>query len=324
MCYTWRKISRKAATPYTCCAQAVTPYPLRRCVGQNREKFLLFNPFDLVEQTLAELVEESYAEDLEEISDPTQALLDMFSGKQRYTTPVYDSPELKSDYAKSAPFSAAYKVDVNKRKGIIESYLTVYNAPDGLPYVDPYNDVVERGSFSKTIAHLDADRKSRNNPHLCLYLWQHDRKEPIGGIKAFTEDRKGVVYTAQLALGVRRAQEAMELMEAKMTGSSYGYDAVVHEYKGDIRHLKEVRLHECSVVSFPANPHAHVLGVKSQFFVPSTYPGAVSGETKQWLDGLKRKIAYGEHDLTCKHESRARYMDDAIASAERLAERYRR
>ena len=118
--------------------------------------------------------------------------------------------------------------------------------------------------MSKTIANLNQTRKQTNNPYLLLYLWQHDKHAPIGGIKGLTEDSQGVIYEAQINMNVQKGREAFALVEEQQVGgSSYGYDPVQHYYTGDIRHLKEVTLHEVSVVSFPANPHARTLSVKS-------------------------------------------------------------
>jgi hypothetical protein len=73
-------------------------------------------------------------------------------------------------------------------------------------------------------------------------------------------------------MGVQRAREALDIAEQKGIGSSYGYDPDLVAFVGDTRHLKSVTLHEVSQVSFPANPHAPILDVKSRFYVPSTYP----------------------------------------------------
>lgn len=192
---------------------------------------------------------------------------------KRITTPTYRkyAPAGSPWKEHSAPFPSEYKADVNQRKGIITAYLTVYNDPTtGLPFVDSYKDIIRPGAFSKTISDLDTGRKRKNNLHLCVDLWQHDRKEIIGSIKALTEDRFGVIYEAHLNMGVRRARECIELAAEKQIGSSFGYDPVRWEYKGDIRHLLEVRLHEVSQVTFAACDIAPILNVK-QFYVPSNY-----------------------------------------------------
>lgn len=131
--------------------------------------------------------------------------------------------------------------------------------------MDSYLDIVDPGSFTKTIAHLTQTQKQSNNPYLCLYLWQHDKHSPIGGIKGLTEDSHGVIYEAKINMNVQKGREAFALVEEQQVGgSSYGYDPSVFYYTGDIRHLKEITLHEVSVVSFPANPHARTLSVKSR------------------------------------------------------------
>lgn len=167
----------------------------------------------------------------------------------------------------------AYKAaDINPKQGLITAYLTVYNDPaTGQPFVDPYLDIVVPGSFSKTINDLNSARSRKNNPYLCADLWQHDRRELIGGIRHLGEDSKGVIYEAQLLMSVQRARECFDLAEAKMIGSSYGYDPIRFEHKGDIRHLLEIRLHEVSQVSFPANDLAPILDTKDakkNFYVP--------------------------------------------------------
>ena len=148
----------------------------------------------------------------------------------------------------------------------------MYDDPNtGKPFIDSYNDIIERGSFTKSIARHEARRKRTNDPHLLPYLWQHSKYEVVGGIKALTEDSKGVIYSAHLVKSTRRAQECMDLMEQKILGSSFGYDPVDFKHYGTVRHLKEIHLHEVSAVTFPANPHAKVIGVKQSFYVPSSY-----------------------------------------------------
>ncbi len=166
--------------------------------------------------------------------------------------------------------------DFNRKKGILTAYLTVYNGDDGEPFVDPYLDVVCPGSFTKTIQGLDSFRKSHNNPWLCPNLWQHDRGEITGSVIGLTEDSKGVIYETQFLMSIKRAQDAFDLMEAKMLGSSYGYDPIRYEPKDGLRYLQEIRLREVSQVTFPANNLAGMISTKEdqpqKFFVPSNFP----------------------------------------------------
>jgi HK97 family phage prohead protease len=221
--------------------------------------------------------------------------------------------------------SALKQADISKKKGVITAYLTVYNNDDGTPFVDPYNDIVAKGSFTKTIAVLDAARKQTNNPWLCPDLWQHDRNEIIGGIKALTEDSRGVIYEAHLATGVRRAQEALELAEMKAIGSSYGYDPIRFDIlPGNVRKLNEMALREVTQCSFPANHLADIISVKGNRFISyPTYPKPQvsidtlceqlvrvvrdekrEGETldREWLRA--RAKAYAENPTAFKDNSR--------------------
>jgi HK97 family phage prohead protease len=176
---------------------------------------------------------------------------------------------LPAKYSHSAPVKWQAEVKSVGKQGIITSWLTQYNNPDGTPFIDGYNDFVEPGSFTKTIRELNQRRRTIDNPYLCPDLWQHDRSEQIGGITNLTEDSKGVIYEAQLLLSIQRAKEAFDLAEAKMIGSSYGYNPILYEPKNGIRHLQEIELREVSQVSFPANYLATVIGTKTGF--PPTY-----------------------------------------------------
>lgn len=188
--------------------------------------------------------------------------------------PLAPFPALPFDKEHSSYPLSLKSADINKKRGIVTSYLTVYCNPDGSPFVDPYNDIITPGSFTKTIQTLDAFRKSTNNQWLCPDLWQHDRSQPIGGIARLSEDSKGVIYECHLSMKLQRAQEALELIEQGVLGSSYGYDAKGHQMlPGNVRRLIEIALREVSQVTFPANPLATFIDVKDNRFTSyPTYP----------------------------------------------------
>ncbi len=228
---------------------------------------------------------------------------EIIHGLEKYDTGrPFSATRNAPQYSTSAPVpngrvvqnfpSALKEADVNKKTGTVTAYLTVYCNDDGSPFVDPYNDIIEPGSFSNTIQKLDTFRKSTNNPWLCPSLWQHDRHELIGGIARLGEDSKGVIYEAHLATGVQRAREALELADRKMIGSSYGYDPVRFQIMpGNIRSLKEIALHEQSFVSFPANPLAPILDVKGRRLTSHpTYPQA-EVPLSALIDGIKSAFA---------------------------------
>ena len=125
--------------------------------------------------------------------------------------------------------------------------------------VDSYGDVVVKGAFVKTLA-------ERGNK--IKMLWQHDTNEVIGVFEHMYEDDYGLKVRGKLALGTQRGKEAYELIKmGALEGLSIGYSTIQDEYdpKKGIRYLKEVKLYEISLVTFPANEEANVSKVKSAF-----------------------------------------------------------
>jgi len=142
----------------------------------------------------------------------------------------------------------------NDETGEFEGYLSVFGN------VDSYKDVVDRGSFSKTIK----EAKSKQEPFLFPILWQHNPHEPIGGFLEMSEDSRGLFVKGQLDLDIEPGKRAYSGMKkGYLRGLSIGYETVKDGWEKDIRHLKEIRLYEGSVVTFPANTAAQVDQVKS-------------------------------------------------------------
>ena len=117
---------------------------------------------------------------------------------------------------------------------------------------DAYGDIIERGAFVKTL------QEKKRFP----LLWQHDPKEVIGHVFP-TEDDKGLSIEGQLILDVQRATEARALLQAgALSGLSIGYETIKQENEEGARVIKEIKLWEVSVVTFPANELAQVEDVK--------------------------------------------------------------
>lgn len=122
--------------------------------------------------------------------------------------------------------------------------------------VDSYSDVVVKGAFKRTI---------RNNKNIKL-LWQHDTREPIGIFTTIKEDEHGLYVEGKLAMDVQRGREAFSLMKMDaVNGLSIGFSTLVEEYdaKQAVRFLKEIKLYEISVVTFPANADSLINNVKN-------------------------------------------------------------
>lgn len=124
------------------------------------------------------------------------------------------------------------------------------------PYgnVDNGGDVVDAGAFAKTL-------KERGNT--VPMLWQHDQKCPIGSLTL--DDRADGLYCmGKFVLEIPEAKQAYLLLKANVIkGLSIGYAAIKAATVEGIRHLKEIRLFEGSIVTFPMNDMATVSSVKS-------------------------------------------------------------
>lgn len=126
--------------------------------------------------------------------------------------------------------------------------------------VDLGGDVILPGAFEKTLA----DHQARTSqPAL---LWSHDISMPIGKILDLHEDRKGLRMKGRLTLATRAAAEAYALLkDGAVGGMSIGYSIPDggSESSPGARLLKEIQLHEISLVAVPMNPSARVTAVKA-------------------------------------------------------------
>jgi uncharacterized protein len=133
--------------------------------------------------------------------------------------------------------------------GSFEGRLSPYNN------VDEGADLVEPGAFTKTL---------QENGNKVPMLWQHKTDCPIGEL--VLEDRPdGLWCKGQLLLDIPEAKKAYLLLKAKIVkGLSIGYDSIKAQVVDGVRHLKEIRLWEGSVVTFPMNTLAMVTDVKAR------------------------------------------------------------
>lgn len=134
--------------------------------------------------------------------------------------------------------------------GMFTGYASVFNVKDQV------GDVCEKGCFAKTLQ----DRVSK-----IKLLWQHDQKEIIGVWTAMYEDDYGLKVVGKLALSTQEGNRAYELMKmGALDTMSIGYKVVneMYDRASDTRYLKEIKLYEVSLVTFPALEEAQVNYVK--------------------------------------------------------------
>lgn len=137
--------------------------------------------------------------------------------------------------------------------------------------IDQVGDIIHPGAFKKTLT----ERGQR-----IKFLWQHDPTEPIGKLIEAREDSGGLFVKAIIS-DTQRGRDALALLKDKAIGEmSIGYDTVkgAMDYTKDtlnntVRNLREIKLYEFSLVTFPANEQAVVTALKEQDVTPSDTQG---------------------------------------------------
>lgn len=121
---------------------------------------------------------------------------------------------------------------------------------------DLVGDVVDRGAFTKTIA---------ERPTVKI-LFNHNPNCPIG-LGTLEDSDIGLVLKGRLNLDTQLGREVYSNLRLGILDSlSIGYEVVKKATEAGLRHLKEVKVYEVSVVTFPANPMAQIVGVKAADF----------------------------------------------------------
>jgi HK97 family phage prohead protease len=141
----------------------------------------------------------------------------------------------------------SFKVKSVDDQGVFFGMAASYNT------VDLGGDLIEPGAFARTIA----------NGKKFPLLWQHNVGDPIGSCEV-QDSSQGLQVTGRLLLDDAMGMKAYRLLkEQVIRGLSIGYDCIRDSIEDGVRHLKELRLWEISVVTFPMNELATVTGVKA-------------------------------------------------------------
>jgi HK97 family phage prohead protease len=151
-------------------------------------------------------------------------------------------------------FSTPLEFKAPEAGGQFVGYLAVLNS------VDLGGDSIQPGSFQKTLA----ETKARGTP--IPLLWSHDPSIVLGRFTELNEDAKGLFARGQLTLGTEAAREKYALLKDRaVTGLSIGYSVPDggSERRGGTRLLKQIDLHEGSLVAVPMHPDARIAEVKS-------------------------------------------------------------
>lgn len=151
----------------------------------------------------------------------------------------------------------SFKIDdADENSGLIRGFASTFGN------IDLGDDVVDVGAFKKTI---------KENKGVWPILADHDPSKPIGVNMRAEETDKGLYVEGQInmkdTLAIARFHQAKLMLKAggKM-GLSIGYGVVKAEPDRErpaVRRLKELKLYEYSLVTFPMNTEAMLTDAKS-------------------------------------------------------------
>jgi HK97 family phage prohead protease len=129
-----------------------------------------------------------------------------------------------------------------------EGYAAIFDSPsEPLPFIER----IKRGAFNRSLT------KARNDIKL---LWNHETSSVLGSTRAGTlklyEDERGLKVTATLPDTMLGRDAATLLKRGDVDSMSFGFSVPAGgdswNEDGSERILKSVRLHEVSIVAFPA------------------------------------------------------------------------
>ncbi len=147
-----------------------------------------------------------------------------------------------------------FKADSVGADGHFSGFASVFGT------MDQGGDIVQPGAFK---ASLTEHAKAGTN---IVMLRDHNPADPVGVWETIKETTQGLEVAGRLTLGVAKARETLALLkDGALTGLSIGYRTIqaTRDSKTGARLLKQVALHEISLVSMPMHPGARVVSVKA-------------------------------------------------------------
>ena len=144
-----------------------------------------------------------------------------------------------------------FKMDqYNEEEGVFSGYGAVFGN------LDSGGDIIEPGAFTKTLA--------EGWERVKILALHNDYWLPIGRPLELREDACGLFLSAKVSETTMGRDIKVLLKDGVLNELSIGYDPVVFDYdETGVRHLREVKLWEVSLVTWAMNPEATVTGYKS-------------------------------------------------------------
>ncbi len=140
--------------------------------------------------------------------------------------------------------------EYNEEEGIFSGYGAVFEN------IDSGGDIIEPGAFTKTLA--------EGWERVKILALHNDCWLPVGRPLELREDTNGLFLNARVSDTSMGKDIKILLKDGVLNELSIGYDPIVFDYDSNgIRHLREVKLWEVSIVTWAMNPEATITGYKS-------------------------------------------------------------
>jgi HK97 family phage prohead protease len=145
--------------------------------------------------------------------------------------------------------------DVDTKQGVVSGYFAVFGNKD----LD--GDIIERGSFSKTV-----QERGPQGKQLIKYLLDHDKTKAVARIDDLYEDEKGLFYKAKIGSHSLGQDFAKMVDSGIINQHSFGFSIIKDQYdqQSKANRIKEVKMYEGSAIQFlGANPETTFIEMKS-------------------------------------------------------------
>lgn len=198
-----------------------------------------------------------------------------------------------------------FKMDAyNEEEGIFSGYGAVFEN------IDSGGDIIEPGAFTKTLA--------EGWERVKVLALHNDFWLPIGRPVELREEPNGLFISGKISDTTMGRDVKVLLKDGVLNELSIGYDPIIFDYdENGIRHLREIKLWEVSVVTWAMNPEAVITSYKS---MQETAAQALAIK-KDLLQELKegRKISNSRlkslRDVSKSMKDSARTIDAVIREA---------
>ena len=157
---------------------------------------------------------------------------------------------------------------------------------------DTGNDVIHKGAFARTLDHWKASGGRRVIPLVDNHAYSLKKSPSFRDIVGKLVDAREEDSGLWTRYAVARTQAGDDLLalakDGMVTGLSIGYTVVpgATEQKAGVRHIKELKLGEVSVVIFPMNEGARLDPMSVKCLLAAAKAGSLSAEQKAELRAL--------------------------------------